>query len=459
MPAITRSIAMRHFPTKSALGLALGLALAASPASAIDLLQSYRLALSQDATYQAVRADTDARREAIPLARAQLLPNISASLQRSKNQTDQRSVNSQSRSTNEYEYFSSNYALTLRQPIYRKYNFALYQQAHSDVASAEATLDKSLQELVVRTASAYFEALMAKQQHALTLAQKEAYALQVEVAKLALAKGQGTVTDIDDAQSRYDITVAQELETSQNIGFTRRQLESIVNQPVNDLADLQPDRLELSPPLPANVEEWIARGEEINPELRALRASIESATQELEKARAGHFPTIDLIVQRSQSQSENNVSINSQYLTSMVGLQASVPLFAGGYTVSQMRQARSNIEKFQQQYEARRREVAQQIRKEFQSIAEGIAKIGAQQQAERSAQRALFSNQKGIAAGTRSRVDVLNAQQQLINVKRDLALARFQYILARVRLQGLVSSLNEQEIRTINAWLNSTSSG
>ncbi|MFZ2853229.1 MAG: TolC family outer membrane protein [Rhodocyclaceae bacterium] len=434
--------------------LGLALAFAAVPASALDLVQSYRLALQQDAHYLASRAEADAGREAVPQARAQLLPNISGNLARGKNYTDQEGKNSFGQTvTSSYEYLSSNYVVSLRQPLYRKYNFALYEQAQAQVEGAEATLDKSLQEMLVRLSSAYFEALMAQDQHALVLAQKEAYAGQLAAAKRLFAAGQGTRTDIDDAQARYDMTLAQELEASQNLGYTRRQLQTIVNQPVDDLALLDPARMQLQAPLPASAEEWITRGEEVNPELRAMRANIEAARQELEKARAGHFPTVDLVAQRSKSASENNITVNSQYLTSQVGLQVTIPLFAGGYASSQVRQATANIEKFEQQYEARRREVALQIRKEFQSVAEGVLKVRAQEQAERSADQAVFSNQKGFQAGTRSQIDILNAQQQRMNVKRDLAQVRYQYILARLRLQSLVSSLNEQEIEAVNAWL------
>lgn len=430
------------------------LTLSAGQAGAVDLMQSYRLALQQDATYQAAIADTEARREAVPQARAQLLPNISGSLARSQNMTNQRSRNSlgQMGSVN-YDYYSSSYVLSLRQPIYRKYNFAAYRQAESEVVNAEANLDKTLQDLLVRVAGTYFDALMAQDQYALVLAQKDAYAVQLAAAKRAFAAGQGTRTDIDDAQARYDMTLAQELEARQNLGYTRRQLQVIVNEPVETLSPLDPARLDLRPPMPASVDEWIARGEEVNPELRAIRANIESARQEVEKARAGHFPTVDLVAQRSESSSENNVSINTRYLSSMVGFQANVPLFAGGYVNSQVRQARASVLKFEQQYEARKREVAQQIRKEFQNLTEGAAKVSALEQAERSADQAVLSNKKGFQAGTRSQIDILNAQQQLMNVRRDLAQARYGYVVARVRLQGLVQSLNEHEIETINAWL------
>ena len=158
-------------------------------------------------------------------------------------------------------------------------------------------------------------------------------------------------------------------------------------------------------------------------------------------------------MQRSQSQSENNVSINNRYLTSQVGLQVNIPIFSGGGVTSQTRQARANITKLEQQYEARRREVGVQVRKEFQGIVEGKARIDAVEKAESAAALALDSNRKGIQAGTRNVLDVFNAEQQLASARRDLAEARIQYIISRLRLQALIGSLNEVEIEAVNAWL------
>lgn len=434
-----------------ALILAMG---AARNAGALDLMQSYQLALQQDANYQASLAEADASREAIPQARAQLLPNISGSLSRGRNDTDSKTPGFLGQIvSNSYQYQSSSYSLALRQPLYRKYNFAQYGQAQSQVESAEASLDKNLQDLVVRLSGAYLEALMAQHQMELVFSAKEAYAAQLEGAKRSFSAGTGTRTDIDDAQARYDMIVAQELEARQNIEYTRRQLQAIINQPAENLALLDPARMELNPPAPADIEQWVARGEEANAELRAMRANIESAQQEIEKAKAGHTPTIDLVAQRSRNNNANDQTINNLYLTTQIGVQANIPIFASGYVSSQVRQARANLKKYQQLYEAKRREVGLQIRKEYQNVDEGVLKIKALEQAERSADQAVFSNQKGFQAGMRTRIDILNAQQQRMNVRRDLARARYMYVIARIRLQGLVGSLNEAEISTVNGWL------
>lgn len=438
----------------TAIAGAVVLGIVATPVQALDLVQSYRLALQNDALYQAALAANRAGREAVPQALAQLLPNLSASGSRGKNATDSETPGFGGQILHGHsDYTSANSTISVRQPLYRKYNFAQYEQAKSQEKNADAVLDKDRQDLLVRLSGAYFEALMAQEQLALVLAQKEAYDAQLQSAKRAFTAGVGTRTDIDDAQARYDMGLAQELEARQNVGFTQRQLQVIVNQPVDRLALLDAKRMELLPPVPNNADEWIARGEESNAELRALQANVEAARAEVEKARAGHYPTVDLYAQRSKSESDTNYTINSQYLTTAVGVQFNIPIWAGGYVTSQVRQAVANLEKAKQQYEGRRREISQQIRKEFQNVAEGVLKVKALEQAERSADQAVFSNQKGFQAGTRSQVDILNAQQQRMNTRRDLAQARYQYLMARIRLQGLMNSLNEDEMQLINDWL------
>ena len=426
----------------------------ATPAHAIDLLQAYRLAIQNDARYQAARADAAASREAEPQALSQLLPNFNANLQRSDNSADITSRNILGHPvTNRQDYISSNYAVSVRQPLYRRFNFVALEQAKFQVASAEANLDRNLQDLLTRVSGAYFDALMADETLGQVLVQKEAYAAQLKSSQRRFEAGQGTRTDIDDAQTRYDMILAQELEARQNVDYSRRQLQLITNQPVHQLAVLTPAHLQLVEPQPVRPEEWVQRGEDVNPELKALRANIQAAEQEVAKANAGHHPTVDLVAQRSRQQSASENTINQGYLTTSVGLQVTIPLFAGGYYTSQARQAEAALDKARQQYEARRREIDLAIRKEHQGVAQGVLKVKALEQAERSADQAVYSNQKGFQAGTRTVVDILNAQQQRMNTPRDLANARYQYIMARIRLLSLAGSLSEEEISAINAWL------
>ena len=428
-----------------------------SPTSlALDLLQIYRLAVTNDASYLAARAAADAGREAVPQALAQLLPNFSLNASGFQNRLEQSAPNILGDSvTSKKNYDSSNLSWNLRQPIYRKQQFAQYEQAKAQVESVEATLDKDGQDLVTRVAGAYFDALLAEDQLSLVLAQKTSYAEQLKAAKRSLEAGEGTRTDIDEAQARYDMTLATELEASQRVKFARRQLQVYVNQPIHSLALLDEQQLQLIPPNPAVLEEWIERGEETSPELRNLKAQREVVQQQIEKALAGHHPTLDLIAQQSRSVSENVLAPSSQYTNLQIGLQLTIPIYAGGGVNAAVREARANREKIDQQHEAARRNLGLQIQKEFQSVTEGIARVRALEQARRSAEQAFYSTQKGVLAGTRMSIDVLNAEQQRINVLRDLAQARYQYLIARIRLLALVGGLNDEEVARVNGYLKS----
>jgi TolC family type I secretion outer membrane protein len=428
-----------------------------SPATwALDLLQTYRLAVTNDAGYLAAQAAAGAGREIVPQALSQLLPTLSASASGFQNQLDQSAPDASGRLlTYGKDYRSSNVSWNVRQPIYRKVQFAQYEQAKAQVKSVEATLDKDGQDLALRVAAAYFDALLAEDQLSLVLAQKTTYGQQLKAAQRSLKAGEGTRTDIDEAQARYDMTLATELEASQRVTYARRQLQVYVNQPVSALAALDETKLKLVPPNPALLDDWIARGEEASPELRNLKAQREMVQQQIEKALGGHYPTLDLVAQQSRSDSENVLAPSSKYTNLQVGLQLTIPIYGGGNVSSSVREARFNREKIDQQHEAMRRNVGLQIQKEFQNVTEGIARVRALEQARRSSEQAFYSTQKGVLSGTRMSIDVLNAEQQRINVLRDLAQARYQYLVARIHLLALVGGLNDEEMSQVNGYLKS----
>lgn len=427
-----------------------------STGQALDLLEAYRLALAGDATFQAARATATAAREAVPQARAGLLPQISATASKSKNNTEQTSQNllGQDVSRN-YDYFAKNASLNLRQPLIRLGNLAHYYQAEAQVAAAEATLENDTQLLALRVASSYFDTLVAREKLDSIRIQKEAYAGQLAAAEHSLKAGFGTRTDIDDAQARYDLAVAQEIEARQQLRVMEKGLAGVVNQQIQagQLARIDAERLQLEIPQPDNLETWITRAEENNHELRAIRHSIEVAERELDKGRAAHLPTLDLVASRTKSDSDSNNTIGTQYLTSSIGVQLTIPIFSGGQVNSAIRQAHANLEKARQQHEAGRRQINVVIAREFGAVEQGIARVKALEQALRSAQQALHSTRKGVQAGTRNSIDVLNALQQLANTQFQLAEARAQYMISRLKLKSAAGALSEQDIADVNRWL------
>lgn len=425
-----------------------------SPGRAMDLREAYDAALENDATIRASRAAAEAGREKVPQARSQLLPNVSASFGRNYNDLTTRGRNAFGQSTTtESEYRSSSNVLSLRQPLYRPALLAQLRQAEAQVRDAEAALAGDEQELVVRVGEAYFEALLAREEFTLVQSLKRVTEVQLDAARKALAAGTGTRTDIDDAQARLDMTLAQELEARQNVDFTQRRLDVLTGRGDESLVDVDSARFVAAPPQPAQLDEWIALAWAQSPDLQQLQAQLEAASEEIRRTRAGHLPTLDAVAQWSKTDSDNVNSLNTRYDQKAIGLQLSIPLYAGGYVSSTVRQALATQTRVQEQIEAVRRDLGVRVFREFRGVTEGVARISALRQAVASAEQAVRSGRKSFAAGVRTTLDVLNAEQQHTTALRDLAQARYTYLVSLLRLRSLAGEDRLANISAINVWL------
>ena len=420
----------------------------------MDLKQVYQAALEQDSSIRASRATADSGRERLPQARAALLPQINASAGRNNNNLNSTAPNILGDlSTTNDKYASDNKAIQLRQPLMNMQRWLQFEQAKSIVVEAEANLERDLQSLVVRVAGAYFETLMADEQLELVLAQKTTYTALVDAAKKGLAAGSGTRTDIDDAQSRLDMSLAQELEARQNQDLTRRQLQLLVNQPVERIAKLNVSALKLALPEPANLNAWTEKAEQASPEIKAMQARLDQARREVSKSQAGHLPTLDAVAQWSNSGSENITRINSRYENKSIGVQLNIPIYSGGYVNSTIRQAVAEQTRAEETLEALRRDLGVRVHKEYRGVSEGVMRVRALEQAVRSAEQMMKSTQMSLKAGSRTQLDVLNAQQQYTLALRDLAQARFVYLMSKVKLAALVGDDAVASVDEVNASL------
>jgi TolC family type I secretion outer membrane protein len=418
------------------------------------LSQSYQAALAQDPTILGVRAATDARRERVPQANAQVRPNLSLGLTRNHNALESTTPNFLGTPvTSNTDYTSSNQTLTLRQPLFNRYKSADQRQAQAQVQDAEAILERELQSLAVRVCSAYFEALLVTENLALVQAQHASVTYQLDAARKRFIAGVGTRTDIDEAQAALDLNAAQELEARQNLEFTRRQLQNLVNQPVDALATLDAGRLLLLPPTPDRLTDWTELAEMKSPEILSLKAQIEAARQEVEKAQSGHYPTLDAIAQWSRSESDSVTNVNSRYNNNSLGLQLNLPIYSGGYVGATVRQVQADQARLEYALEALRRDLGVRVHREFRGVTEGVLRIRALEQALRSAEQLVLSNRRSFEAGSRTLNDTLNAEQQKVSAQRDLAMARFSYLLSRVRLQALAGAPMLELVEEINRWM------
>lgn len=429
----------------------------ANSAWALDFKTAYEAALQHDATILAERAAAQAAQERLPQALSQRRPSLSLSAGQNRNHLESQTANILGqRSVSERYYDSNNAALQLRQPLYRPAILAQIKQARAQVQDADAVLDVNENDLLERVAQAYFDALLGQVQLDLASAQKTAFAAQLQSAQKGFAAGVGMRTDVDEAQARMDLAHAQVLQAQQALDLARRRLALLLGVPVAQLvqlADLDTQRFAPSAPVPTSAEQWIALAEESSPQLQALRARLRAAQAEVDKAQAGHKPTLDVVATVSRSDSDSVTSINTVYKQKYVGVQLNVPLYSGGYVSSTVRQALAEVQRMQQTLEAAQRDLSNQVYEQFSAMTEGVLRIAALEQAVRSAQQALLSSQKSLQAGARTTVDVLNAEQQLTVAQRDLAQARYGYVLAHLKLQMLAGQERMANVDAVNRWL------
>ena len=418
--------------------LALAVAALGTAASGMGLQEAYDKALVQDATIRASRAALESGLERLPQARAQLLPSVQASVGRNNNNLDTTAPNFLGQeSTTNSKYYSFGKTVALRQPLFNLQRYFQYEQAKDLVADAQAMHQRDQQELAVRVGGAYMDALLTKDQLRLVQAQKQQYSTMVDAARKALAGGSGTRTDIDDAQARLDMAIASELEAQQNVEYTRRQLEILVNENVGALQELHAQGLARLPGNLAPLEDWLAYANDKSPEVLSLIARRDAAEKQIRMAQSGHAPTLDGVLQWSDSGNENVTRLNSRFVNSAAGVQLTVPIFQGGYVNSQVRQALAEKTRAEEALEAVRRDLGLRVHKEYRGVTEGALKVRALEQAVRSAQELLQSTLKSRQAGVRTTLDVLYAEQQLAMASRDLMQTRYVTLVSRLRLYAL----------------------
>lgn len=429
-------------PTR--LALLLAAAGFASGAWAADLMGVYKDALVSDPVYQSARAQYQAGLERLPQAKAGYLPFVTGSASAFRNNLDRDDAS-------DINYNNQTYAVTLSQPLFRWQNWIAISQAEKQVMQAEATFSTAKQDLIVRTAQAYFDVLLAQDNVAFSEAQKKAFAEQLAQAKRNFEVGTSTIVDTLEAQARYDQTVAKEIADKNDLEVKRQALQQLIGKPAEALVPLK-DPLALAPPQPASLEAWVNAAAGSSFAVAIARAGHEIAVQEVDRAKAGHYPTVDLSATYQHNRNPNLTSGIGTLAQSVgsVGVSVSVPIFAGGGTQSRVREALAGRDRAQQDLENTQRTVAQSVRTNYLGVTSGIAQVRALEQALASTQSQLDSTILGRDVGVRTSVDVLNAQQQVFQTRRDLQQARYNYLLGTLRLKAASGTLAEPDLEQVN---------
>jgi outer membrane protein len=420
-------------------------------AAAENLTQVYQDALGYDAQYSAARQALQAGLERVPQGRALLLPSLNLTANATRSHLESDSKNETLQPSFERDVDSHGYALTFTQPLYRRQNWLQADQAELQAKQAELTFGQAGQDLILRAAQAYFEVLAAQDTLALVRSQKTAIAEQLAQAKRNFEVGTATITDTHEAQARYDLAVAQEISAQNDVEVRRRALQQLTGKEYAELKALRPD-VKLSPPDPNDMQSWASLAEKQSYAVLLQDAAVEIARLEAQRNSAGHQPTLDLVASRSYtSQSASQLSIvGSDVTNSSVGLQLAIPLYQGGGISSREREAAYILERTRQELENARRTAALATQQAYLAVINGIAQIGALEQALVSSQSALQSNRLGYEVGVRINIDVLNAQQQVFSTRRDLAVARYNTITSFLRLKAAAGALRELDLEEVS---------
>ncbi|HJV81180.1 TolC family outer membrane protein [Noviherbaspirillum sp.] len=428
-------------------------------ASALGLVEAYQAALQNDPTYQSARHDNEAGQQNRALGRSNLLPQVSISYSKSKNRTDITQPNFLGQmSTTHPDYTSTSNVLGLRQPIFNLDGFARYRLGLAQANISDAQFSSRSQDLVLRLVGAFADAKFAEDQLALATAQRDTFAEQKQANERMFEKGEGTRTDMLETQAKFDLAEAQLIEARDNMTTARNNLAAIIGTDVTQLDGLTDD-FQVKPMQPATYEEWKAIALDRNPDLVAQRYNVEAAEQDIARNRAGHAPRLDFVASYSKSDSETLSTRNQDATVRAVGIQLNIPLYSGGSVTAATSQAVANHEKAKSDLDAKTNQVLVELRKEYNLILSSASRIDAMVKSVNSARALVQATQQSVKGGVRVNLDVLNAQQQLFSARKDLAQARYNYLLAYLRLRSAAGTLSAEDLQAVAGYFVPGSAG
>jgi len=415
-------------------------------------MDAYRKAQTADAQYAIALKTFEASLEKLPQARAGLLPslNLSGNKNRQSGEASFADAAYIQREPNNWSW-----TLQLTQPLLRWGNWASYRQADAQVIMAREQLALAEQDLILRTAQSYFDVLLAAEGVRVMDAQIRAVDEQWVLARRNFEVGAGTVTDVHEAHAKYALSQAQRVASVNEQASKQADLERMLGEPMV----LAPVRLAQT--LPGigteRIDAWRNAAATNNPQIKVQQAALEVAQDEVSKSTSAHLPTLDLVLSRSANYNSGTLSsptdLESRVNTQQVGLQLTVPLFAGGATQSKVREALALQDKAAAELLLAQRNTESQVRQAFAGVINGQAQVEALQVAVEAGTNAVEGNKIGFKIGTRIIPDVLNAEQQLFASLRDLSKARVETITQGLKLKAAAGSLQATDLAALELLL------
>ena len=440
---------------KSILTSALALSFLMPNAHALDLMGAYENALASDPTFRAAVKDAEAGRANLEIGRSGLLPQLSANYYSAINnahltQPLYGSAGGPTVITNQ-AYPSNNSYFQITQAIFNLQAIAQFRQGTAQANLAQARLAYNTQDLLIRVLQAYTDVLNAQDQYGYATAQRDAFREQMQVNKKRFEKGEGTVTDSLETTASFEMAEAQVLEAKDLVQNNKRKLEAIVGMPLKSASEVKPifRAFKVMPLNPKAFELWEETALASNPEILASQHNEEVSKQDMKKNVAANYPTVSAIATWGQQNSYYISTINQQATTYTAGLQATWAIFNGGQTTGLISQSRANYEKAQAQTDEARARVITELRKQYDAVVSGEKKIAALNRAVESASELTKAMRKSVRGGERINLDVLSADKGYATAQRDLAQAKYNYLLSYLRLKQQAGNLTSEDLEQV----------
>ena len=452
--SMTKIIAKTHlFPrlTKRTLNTALSAMwiagssfLASSSAQAENLLEVYGMAFQSDPVLKQIIAQRQSVGEGSVQAFSRFLPFIGLSASTQKVDSDYAGEPS-------YSANRHGYSVDLNQSIFDNQNYVNYRISNLQISKAEAQLSAAQQDLIIRTADAYFSVLSAMDTLEFAKAQRKAIGRQLEQAKRRYEVGIIAITDVHEAQAGYDNAHAQVIAAENALQVAKETLRELTGQYIDNVSPLA-DKIPLDPPNPAKIQHWVDQALTGNYTLLAAKEDTEVQRENINLQRSGHYPTLGLTASYGYNKSDffSRVTQNHE---NAIGLNLSIPIYEGNAVTSRTRQAQYDFQRSQDHYNEIRNATEKNTRSSYLNVISEVSRVEALKQAVISSESALKATEAGFEVGTRTIVDVLNVQRDLYRAKQDHSIARYTYILNVLRLKQASGDLARADLETVNGWL------
>ena len=437
--------------------LAIALLLAAGQVSAMGLMTAYEEALQHDPVYLSALAENQAGQEYKIIGRAGLLPRVEYSYGNSKNKAQRTMPGSAGLPvTTHPKYTSISSSISLRQTLFNLETYASYRQGIAQTDFSNAQFDGRRQDLILRLVMAYTEASYAQDELVLLVAQRDAFAEQKRANQMMYQYGEGSNTDLLETGAKLDVAQAQLFEAQDQLITALNTLTAMTGQNPAHLDGLV-DEFNVEPLALSVFKGWQEIASNNNAEIAAGQFALASAEQEINKSLGGHAPRIELNITYSRNNSETLTTYQQDSTQSSIGVQLVVPLFSGGSVSAVTRQSEANRDKVRFDLQATTNKVMIELRTQFNAARSSVTTMNALQKSVNSATLLVKATKESVKGGERINLDVLNTQQQLVAAKRDLAQARYSYLLGLLKLRMAAGILGVDDLRTVATYFSTDS--